>query len=95
MAQREVGFDTTQLYVGGRWTFAASGQELALIDPSQGSVLALIARGAAADKLTRLEALDVGKPLRQGHASPTAPVTGLSLKRGHATARVSCAWRAR
>ncbi len=108
-----IGFDTTLVHVGGRWTPCASGQTLPLIDPSDGSELARIARGGAsdvdaavaaaqaaldggewgrltaaergrlllrlsarvaeqADELARLEALDVGKPLKQGRADALA-----------------------
>jgi len=106
------GFDTTQLLIGGRWQAAASGQTLPLTNPSDGSVLAHIGRGTAADvdaavlaaqsalagdwgalsaaergrllmrmsalvleqadHLAWLEALDVGKPLKQGRADALA-----------------------
>ena len=109
---QEPGFDTTQIYVGGRWTACASGQTLPLFNPSDGSELARIARGEAADidaavaaaqaaldgpwgalaavdrgrilmrmsamvlqqadELARLEALDVGKPLKQARADAIA-----------------------
>ncbi|MDP3084621.1 MAG: aldehyde dehydrogenase family protein [Rubrivivax sp.] len=105
-------FDTTVLCIGGRWQRCASGATLPLINPSDGTLLAEIARGdaadvdaavraaqaaldgdwgrlsatergrlllkmsalvlARADDLARLEALDVGKPLRQGHADALA-----------------------
>ena len=109
----ELTFDTTQLLIGGTWRGAASGATLALENPSDGSALATIARGAAADidaavggaraavdegqwgrltaaergrvlariglavaaqadELARLEALDVGKPLKQGRADALA-----------------------
>jgi aldehyde dehydrogenase (NAD+) len=105
-------FDTTQVFIGGRWR-AADGQGLLpLINPSDGSTLAQIARGNSADidaavaaaqsaldgawgqfsavergrvllkmsalvleqidALARLEALDVGKPLKQGRADALA-----------------------
>ena len=44
-----IPFDTTQLLIGGRWRAAAGGATLALHDPSDGSELAQIARGTAAD----------------------------------------------
>ena len=105
-------FDPTQLFVAGRWRAAEHGATLALVNPSDGSTLARIARGTAgdvdaavaaaqaaregawgrltaaergrllaamgrivleqADELARLEALDVGKPLRQGRADAIA-----------------------
>ena len=44
-----VGFDTTLVLVDGQWRPAASGQTLPLGNPSDGSLLAHIARGGAAD----------------------------------------------
>ncbi len=108
----QIGFDTSQVLIGGRWRAPDSGQTLPLINPSDGSLLARIARGNAADidaavhaaqatldgdwgrlsaaergrlllrmslmvqdqaeDLARLEALDVGKPLKQGRADAIA-----------------------
>jgi len=105
-------FDTSLVFVGGRWRRCADGRTLPLIDPSDGSPLGEIARGNAADvdaavhaactaldgewgalaaaergrvllkmsalvleqadELARLEARDVGKPLRQGRADALA-----------------------
>src|SRR6476661_4038132 len=42
-------FDTAQLLIGGYWRAAADGRRLMLVDPSDGSDLAPIARGGAAD----------------------------------------------
>ncbi|MBX3606996.1 MAG: aldehyde dehydrogenase family protein [Piscinibacter sp.] len=107
-----IDFDTTTLFVAGRWRAAAGGATLPLANPSDGRELARIARGSAADvdaavaaaqaaldgpwgrltaaergrvltamgrrvlervdELARLEALDVGKPLRQGRADAVA-----------------------
>jgi len=107
-----IPFDAAQLLIGGRWQAAAGGATLALANPSDGSALAQIARGTAADvdaavaaaqaaldgewgalsaaergrllaaigrkvleqadELARLEALDVGKPLKQGRADAVA-----------------------
>ena len=107
-----IGFDSTQCLIGGRWVACASGETLPLINPSDGTPLAEIARGGAADidaavaaaqaaldgdwgrlsatergrlllqmsarvlaqadELARLEALDVGKPLKQGRADAVA-----------------------
>jgi aldehyde dehydrogenase (NAD+) len=107
-----IGFDSSTVFVGGQWRACASGETLPLINPSDGSPLAPIARGDArdvdaavaaaraaldgewgrltaaergrvltrmsalvleqADELARLEALDVGKPLRQGRADALA-----------------------
>jgi aldehyde dehydrogenase (NAD+) len=107
-----IPFDTTTVCIAGRWRAGSSGQTLALHNPSDGSVLAHIARGtvqdvddavqaaqaaldgawgaltatergrllmkmsaavlAQADELARLEALDVGKPLKQGRADAVA-----------------------
>ncbi len=108
----ELDFDAREMLVAGRWQRCASGHTLPLINPSDGSQLAEIARGEAADidaavaaarsaldgdwgqltaaergrllakmsalvleqadELARLEALDVGKPLRQGKADAVA-----------------------
>jgi len=105
-------FDTAHQLIGGVWRAGSSGQTLLLHNPSDGSVLAAIARGTAqdvnaavaaaqaaldgpwgalsatergrllmamsalvlqqADELARLEALDVGKPLKQGRADALA-----------------------
>jgi len=111
-AMSRIPFVTDQVYIGGQWRACASGQTLPLLDPSEGSLLAPIARGGAADvdaavraaeaalagawgalaaaergrillkmsalvlaqadELARLEALDVGKPVRQGRADAVA-----------------------
>jgi aldehyde dehydrogenase (NAD+) len=108
----QIPFDTQGVFVGGVWRAAASGQTLALDNPSDGTELARIARGGAADVdaavraaqaalegewgrltaaergrvmgaigrkvlenvevLAMLEALDVGKPLKQGRADAVA-----------------------
>jgi aldehyde dehydrogenase (NAD+) len=105
-------FETNQVLIGGRWRAPQGGQVLPLANPSDGSMLAEIARGGAADidaavnaaqsaldgdwgrlsaaergrllaamgrevlervdELARLEALDVGKPLKQGRADAIA-----------------------
>lgn len=107
-----IPFDTTGVFVAGRWRAPEGGETLALANPSDGSELAQIARGGTADvdaavaaaqaalagpwgrltaaergrllaamgrlvleradELARLEALDVGKPLRQGRADALA-----------------------
>jgi aldehyde dehydrogenase (NAD+) len=110
-----IPFDTDLVYIAGRWRRPAGGQTLPLFDPSEGTLLAHIARGQAADvdaavaaagaalgdgggawgaltaaergrllskmsalvlaqadELARLEALDVGKPLKQGRADAVA-----------------------
>jgi aldehyde dehydrogenase (NAD+) len=107
-----IPFDTTSVFVGGRWRAAATRETLPLLNPSDGSLLTQIARGGAADvdaavaaaqealdgawgaltavdrgrillkmssavlaqadELARLEALDVGKPLKQGRADAVA-----------------------
>jgi len=111
-ASTTIGFDTAQLFIAGQWRAAQGGQTLPLLNPSDGTELARIARGTAADvdaavhsahdalagdwgrlaaaergrllmrmsalvleqadTLARLEALDVGKPLRQGRADALA-----------------------
>ena len=108
----EIDFDTRQVLIGGAWRAGDSGQTLPLHNPSDGSLLAHVARGNAADvdaavqaaqaaldgpwgqmtatergrvlmamsaavltqvdELARLEALDVGKPLKQGRADAVA-----------------------
>ena len=107
-----IGFDAGQVFIGGVWRGGDNGQTLTLMNPSDGSALAAIARGnaadvdaavraaqaaldgewgrltatergrvllgmsaavlAQADELARLEALDVGKPLKQGRADAVA-----------------------
>jgi len=119
-----IAFDTTQICIGGAWRGGDSGQTLPLHDPSDGSVLAHIARGnaadvdaavqaaqaaldgpwgqltatergrvllkmsaavlAQADELARLEALDVGKPLKQGRADAVALARYLEFYGGSA-----------
>ena len=103
---------TDRILIAGQWRLCASRQTLPLINPSDGSTLAAIARGnaadidaavnaaqsaldgewgrmtatergrvlkrlsarvlEAADDLARLEALDVGKPLKQARADAVA-----------------------
>ncbi len=119
-----IDFDTTQVFVGGAWRAADSGQTLPLHNPSDGTLLAHIARGNAADvdaavraaqaaldgpwgqlsatergrvlmamsaavltqvdELARLEALDVGKPLKQGRADAVALARYLEFYAGAA-----------
>ena len=107
-----IPFDPGHLLIAGRWQAAAGRGTLALENPSDGSTLALLARGGAADVdaavgaardalngawgalaaaergrllgaigrkvlenvdlLARLEALDVGKPVKQGRADAIA-----------------------
>jgi len=108
----EIDFDTTQVFIGGNWRAGDTRQTMPLHNPSDGTLLAQIARGNAADvdaavqaaqaaldgpwgqlsatergrvlmrmsaavltqvdELARLEALDVGKPLKQGRADAVA-----------------------
>ena len=112
MAMKQVPFDSTQVFIGGRWRACDSGETLPLANPSDGSELTRIARGGVADidaavaaaraalegpwgaltaaergrvllkmsakvleqadELARLEALDVGKPLKQARADAVA-----------------------
>ncbi len=107
-----IPFDTTQVFIGGQWRAGDNAETLPLLNPSDGSLLASIARGTAsdidaavsaaeaaqsgawgglaaaergrvllkmstlvleqADELARLEALDVGKPVKQGRADAVA-----------------------
>jgi aldehyde dehydrogenase (NAD+) len=107
-----VPFETRQVFIAGQWRDGADRRTLPLLNPSDGSPLAEIARGGPADiddavaaaqaalagewgrcsatergrilsrigiavatqadELARLEALDVGKPLRQGRADALA-----------------------
>ena len=107
-----VPFETHQVFINGQWLHAAGRETLMLENPSDGSALAPIARGAAADidaavaaaraalhgdwgrmtaaergrvlsamgrrvleqvdLLAHLEALDVGKPVKQGRADAIA-----------------------
>jgi len=103
---------SNHVFIGGHWRDGATRETVSLLNPSDGSVLARIARGnaadidaavsaaqaaldgdwgrltaaergrvllrisqrvlAAADDLARLEALDVGKPLKQAKADALA-----------------------
>ncbi len=123
MDQR-IAFDSTQIFIGGAWRAGDSGQILPLHNPSDGTLLAHIARGnaadvdaavraaqaaldgpwgrlsatergrvlmkmsvavlAQADELARLEALDVGKPLKQGRADAVALARYLEFYAGAA-----------
>jgi aldehyde dehydrogenase (NAD+) len=107
-----IPFDSSGVFVAGVWRACASAETLPLFNPSDGTLLAQIARGAAgdidaavaaaqaaldgawgrlsaaergrvllrmsaavleqADELARLEALDVGKPFKQGRADAVA-----------------------
>mgnify|MGYP003341128771 FL=1 len=49
LISEKIPFDSTHVLVGGVWRPAHSGQHLELINPSDGSLLASIARGQAAD----------------------------------------------
>jgi aldehyde dehydrogenase (NAD+) len=109
---KHIGFDASQVFIGGHWRACGSGRRLPLLDPSDGDELTEIARGDAqdvdaavqaaqaaldgawgqltaaergrvllkmstlvlqqADELARLEALDVGKPVKQGRADAVA-----------------------
>ncbi len=119
-----VGFDTSLVLINGQWRPCASAETLPLHNPSDGSLLAQIARGKAADvdaavaaaqaalhgpwglltaaergrillkmsaitlaqadELARLEALDVGKPLKQGRADAVAMARYLEFYGGAA-----------
>ena len=108
----DIPFDTRQICIAGAWRAGDDGRTLPLHNPSDGTLLADIARGSAADvdaavqaaqaaldgawgaltatergrillkmsaavltqadELARLEALDVGKPLKQGRADAVA-----------------------
>jgi aldehyde dehydrogenase (NAD+) len=109
---KHIPFDSTLVFIGGRWRANEDGRTLPLADPSDGGELTRIARGGAADidaavtaartafegpwgaltaaergrvllrmsarvleqadELARLEALDVGKPLKQARADAVA-----------------------
>ncbi|NRF69518.1 aldehyde dehydrogenase family protein [Aquincola sp. S2] len=119
-----IPFPTNQVLIGGSWRDAAGGETLPLINPSDGALLAQIARGTAADidaavaaaqaaldgewgrltaaergrllarlsarvidaadELARLEALDVGKPVKQGKADALALARYLEFYAGAA-----------
>src|SRR4051794_39119907 len=104
----DLPFATDRVFIGGAWQPPAQGALIDLENPSDGSALARLARGTAADvdaavaaaraaldgawgalsaaergrvlaamgrlvlehvdELARLEALDVGKPVKQGKA---------------------------
>lgn len=107
-----IWFETDRVLIDGRWLSPARGEGLDLLNPSDGSILARIARGTAedvdaavaaaqtarqgdwgrltaaergrlmlalsrrilerAEDLARIEALDVGKPLKQARADALA-----------------------
>ena len=117
-------FDPRQVLIAGAWRAGDSGETLPLLNPSDGSLLAQIARGnaadiahavaaaraaldgpwgqltaaergrillkmsaltlARADELARLEALDVGKPVKQGRADAVAMARYLEFYGGAA-----------
>jgi aldehyde dehydrogenase (NAD+) len=119
-----IPFATDRLFIAGEWREPAGRETLALENPSDGSVLAAIARGGAgdidravaaaqdamagswgkmaaaergrilarmgnlvlerADLLARLEALDVGKPLKQAKADALALARYLEFYAGAA-----------
>jgi aldehyde dehydrogenase (NAD+) len=112
MTALPVWFDVDKCFIDGRWIAPASGQTLAVEDPSRGVEIGAIARGgpedidaavkaaeralagpwgrltatergrllaklselirARADDLARIEAIDVGKPLKQARADALA-----------------------
>lgn len=109
---QDVWFETDRILIGGTWRVGSGGETLPVVNPSDGTVIAQIARGNAADidaavraaqaarkgawgrltaaergrlmlklsrlileqvePLARIEALDVGKPLRQARADAIA-----------------------
>ncbi len=123
-AREEIGIAPPAHFIGGNWVPPAKGETLTLINPSDGSELAHIARGgpveidqavAAAhaalagewgaltaaergrvlirmsrlvadrvDMLAKLEALDVGKPLKQARADALALARYLEFYAGAA-----------
>ena len=66
-----VPFDASLLCIAGRWQAAASGQTLPLINPSDGSELAQIARGGAADVDAAVRAAQAALDGSWGHLSAT------------------------
>jgi aldehyde dehydrogenase (NAD+) len=52
------GFDTTEVLIGGRWRAGESGATLPLVNPSDGSELALVARSSAADVHAAVQAAE-------------------------------------
>ena len=120
----DLPFETHQVFIAGQWRSGSNGATLMLDNPSDGSALAPIARGSAADidaavdaaqaalggewgrhsatergrvlaamgrkvleqadLLARLEALDVGKPLKQGRADAVALARYLEFYAGAA-----------
>ena len=63
-------FRTDQVLIGGHWQASASGETLALENPSDGSDLARIARGGAAD----VDAAD--RPRRAPPSTPARRMPG-------------------
>src|SRR5205823_7120847 len=49
MIIRMIPFDTTAVFIGGHWRAASSRETIPLTNPSDGTLLAQIARGTAAD----------------------------------------------
>lgn len=110
--QKDLWFDASKCFIGGEWIAPVGGETLALENPSNGTVIARIARGQTGDAdaavqaaqaalsgewgrktavergriltrigqlvlervdvLARLEAADVGKPLKQARADAIA-----------------------
>lgn len=110
--QKDLWFDASKCFIGGKWIAPVGGETLALENPSNGTVIARIARGQTGDAdaavqaaqaalsgewgrktavergriltrigqlvlervdvLARLEAADVGKPLKQARADAIA-----------------------
>ncbi len=54
----QLWFDPTQVFIGGQWRAAATGQTLPLTDPSSGAEIGAIARGGAADIDAAVEAAE-------------------------------------
>jgi hypothetical protein len=67
---QDLGFDTTQILIGGRWLACSGGRTLALSNPSDGSELARIARGEAADIDAAVEAAQAALNARRWMVQP-------------------------
>ena len=86
-------FDTRQQLIGGQWRVGASGQHLLLSNPSDGSALALIGRGQAADIDAAVNAAQAALDGAWGALS--AAERGRLLLRMSTITAVSCSHRRR
>ena len=68
---RGIDFDTTQVFIGGNWRAGDTRQTLPLHNPSDGTLLAHIARGNAADVAAAVQAAQTALDGPWGQLSAT------------------------